>query len=60
MPTIVLGHANQRERAAELRTWEHVDTLYRERFKQGVPIDPAAYQELLQSAQDFLLHAASG
>jgi hypothetical protein len=53
MPTIV-GHANQRDRAAELKTWEHVDAIYRERFKQGVPLDPAAYQEFLQGAQGFL------
>jgi hypothetical protein len=54
MPTIVVGHANQRDRAAELRTWEHVDAIYRERFKQSVPLDPAAYQEFLQGAQGFL------
>lgn len=33
---------------------EHVDAIYRERFKQSVPLDPAAYQEFLQSAQGFL------
>jgi hypothetical protein len=54
VPAILVGHANQRDRTAEIRTWEHVDALYRERFKQGVPIDPAAYQEFLQSAQGFL------
>ncbi len=54
MPTILVGHANQRDRAAELKTWEHVDAIYRERFKQGVPLDPAAYQEFLQGAQGFL------
>jgi hypothetical protein len=54
LPTILVGHANQRDRAAELRTWEHVDAIYRERFKQSVPLDPAAYQEFLQSAQGFL------
>src|SRR5579871_4341116 len=54
MPAILVGHANQRDRTAEIRTWEHVDALHRERFKQGVPIDPASYQEFLQSAQGFL------
>jgi hypothetical protein len=54
MPAILVGHANQRDRAADLKTWEHVDALYRERFKQGVPLDPAAYQEFLQAAQGFL------
>jgi hypothetical protein len=54
MPTILVGHANQRDGAAELRTWEHVDAICRERFKQGAPFDPAAYQEFLQAAQGFL------
>jgi hypothetical protein len=54
MPTILVGHANQREGAAELRTWEHVDAICRERFKQGAPFDPAAYQDFLQAAQGFL------
>jgi hypothetical protein len=54
MPTILVGHANQRERVAEIRTWEHVDAICRERFKQGAPLDPAAYQEFLQAAQGFL------
>ena len=54
MPAIVVGHANQRDGAAELRTWEHVDAICRERFKQGAPLDPAAYQEFLQAAQGFL------
>ena len=54
MPTILVGHANQRDGAAELRTWEHVDAICRERFKQGAPVDPAAYQEFLQAAQGFL------
>lgn len=54
MPTILVGHANQRDRTAEIRTWEHIDALHRERFKQEVPIDPASYQEFVQSAQGFL------
>jgi hypothetical protein len=54
MPTLLVGHANQREGNAELRTWEHVDALCRERFKQGAPLDPAQYQQFLQSAQGFL------
>ena len=54
MPTLLVGHANQRDRAAELRTWEHVDAICRERFKQAAPIDPAQYQQFLQSAEGFL------
>lgn len=54
MPTLLVGHANQRDGAAELRTWEHVDALCRERYKQAAPIDPAQYQQFLQSAEGFL------
>jgi hypothetical protein len=54
MPTLVVGHANQRDGAASLRTWDHVDAICRERFKQGAPLDPAQYGQFLQSAQGFL------
>jgi hypothetical protein len=54
MPTLVVGHANQREGAAQLRTWDHVDAICRERFHQGAPLDPAHYAQFLQSAQGFL------
>jgi hypothetical protein len=54
LPTLLVGHANQRDGAAELRTWEHVDAICRERFKQRAPLDPAQYQQFLQSAEGFL------
>jgi hypothetical protein len=54
MPTLVVGHVNQREMAAELRTFDHVDAICRERFKQGAPFDSAQYEQLLQSMQGFL------
>ena len=54
MPTLVVGHLNQREGTAELRTLEYVDAISRERFKQGAPLDPTQYAQFLQSAQGFL------
>jgi hypothetical protein len=54
MPTLVVGHVNQRDRLAQLRTLEHVDAICRERFKLGAPLDAAQYQMFLQSAQGFL------
>jgi hypothetical protein len=54
LPTLVVGHANQRDGDAELRTWEHVDAICRDRFKQGAPIDASQYELFLQSAQGFL------
>jgi|SRR5579859_686167 len=54
MPTLVLGHLNQRNGSAELRTFDHLDAICRERFKQGAPLDPAQYAQLLDSIQGFL------
>jgi hypothetical protein len=54
MPTLVVGHVNQRDRVAQLRTLEHVDAICRERFKLGAPLDAVQYQTFLQSAQGFL------
>jgi hypothetical protein len=54
LPTLVVGHLNQREGTAELRTLDYVDAICRERFKQGAPLDPGQYAQFLQSAQGFL------
>lgn len=54
MPTLVVGHLDQRERTAQLRTFDHVDAICRERFKQGAPFDSAQYEALLDSMQGFL------
>jgi hypothetical protein len=55
MPTLVIGHLNQRDGTAELRTLDYVDAICRERFKQSAPLDPGQYTVLLQSAQGFLM-----
>jgi hypothetical protein len=54
LPTLVVGHLNQKDGTAELRTLDHVDAICRERFKQGAPLDPQQYAQFLQSAQGFL------
>jgi hypothetical protein len=54
MPTLVVGHVIPRDGTAELRSLEHVDAICRERFKQGAPLDPAAYASFLQHAHAFL------
>ena len=54
MPTLVVGHLNQRDGTAELRTLDYVDAISRERFKQGAPLDPGQYAQFLQSTQAFL------
>ena len=54
MPTIVVGHVNQRDGAAELRTFDHVEAIFRERFKQSAPFEAGHYAQLLESVQGFL------
>jgi len=54
MPTLVVGHLDQRQRTAELHTFDHVDAICRERFKQGAPFELAQYEALLGSMQEFL------
>jgi hypothetical protein len=54
MPTLVVGHVNQRDGTAELRTLHYVDTMCRERFKQGAPLDPAQYSAFIEAAKGFL------
>jgi hypothetical protein len=54
LPTLVVGHLNQRDGTAELRTLDYVDAISRERFKQGAPLDPGQYAQFLQSTQAFL------
>src|SRR5262249_31327780 len=53
-PTLVCGDVNQKDGRAELRTWDHVDALYRQRFKRPLPIDRAQYDQFLQMAKNFL------
>ncbi len=54
MPSLVVGHVNSRDGTAELRTLHYVDTMCRERFKQGAPLDPAQYTAFVSAAQAFL------
>ncbi len=54
MPALVVGHVNQRDGTAELRTLPYVDAICRERFKQGAPLDPAEYSAFVSAAQAFL------
>jgi hypothetical protein len=54
MPSLVVGHVNSRDGTAELRTLHYVDTMCRERFKQGAPLDAAQYTAFVNAAQAFL------
>src|SRR5882672_9962669 len=50
-PTLVIGHANHAEGRAELRSYEHLEDLHRQRFKRPLVLDRARYEECLMLAK---------
>ncbi len=50
-PTFVVGHANHAEGKAELRTYEHLDAIHRERFRRPLALERPAYDAFLGFAQ---------
>ena len=52
--TIVAGSANQAEKWAELRTFEHLKVLHAQRFKGAeVPLNRVQYNELVEKLKSF-------
>ncbi len=52
--TIVAGSANQAEKWAELRTFEHLKVLHAQRFKGAeIPLNRVQYNELLGKLKSF-------
>ncbi|HEY2744029.1 MAG TPA: hypothetical protein VGL86_05385 [Polyangia bacterium] len=52
--TIVAGSANQAEKWAELRTFEHLKVLHAQRFKGAeIPLNRVQYNELLEKLKTF-------
>jgi hypothetical protein len=51
LPTLVIGHANHAEGKAELRTYEFVDAIHRERFGRPLVLDRPAYDAFIGFAQ---------
>lgn len=52
-PSILVGSANQRLGTAELRSFEYVDAVHRERWKRPVPLDRGDYEDFLDAARNF-------
>ncbi|MDP9037256.1 MAG: hypothetical protein M3O50_20855 [Myxococcota bacterium] len=50
-PTLVAGHANHAEAKAELRTYEHLDAVHRQRFKKALLLDRAQYNDFFNLAK---------
>jgi hypothetical protein len=51
LPTLVVGYANHTEGKAELRSYEYVDAVYRQRFHRAVSLDRAQYLAFLDFAK---------
>jgi hypothetical protein len=54
LPTLVVGHANHAEEKAELRTYEHLDAVHRQRFKKPLDLDRTQYDDFLRLAKQLL------
>jgi hypothetical protein len=50
-PTLVVGHANRTEGKAELRTFEYIDAVHRERFHRPLVLDREQYDQFLGLAK---------
>lgn len=51
--SILVGSTNQRSGTAELRSYEYVDAVYRERWKRPVPLNRGDYEDFLEAAKNF-------
>src|SRR4051812_17754875 len=52
--TITAGSANQVERVAEIRTYDHLQQLHLRRFgRKSLPLDRVSYNELVKRMQAF-------
>jgi hypothetical protein len=51
--TLVVGSANQRSAQAELRSFDYVDAVHRERFGKPAPLDRRQYEQFLGMARNF-------
>ena len=49
--TLVVGHANRAEGKAELRTFEYMDAIHRERFHRPLLLDREQYDQFLGLAK---------
>ncbi len=52
-PSILVGSANQRFGTAELRSYEYIDAVHRERWRRPVPLDRSDYEDFLDAAKNF-------
>lgn len=51
---LVVGHANKADRSAQIRTYEHVASQFRTRFKSEVPFKREDYDAFIGQVWNFL------
>jgi len=54
MPTLVIGQVNKVEGTAELRTYEHLDVIHKERFGKPLELNQMEYEGFVDMAKSFL------
>ena len=54
LPVLVVGHANRVDGTAELRTYEHLDVIHKERFGKPLELNQMQYESFVESARSFL------
>jgi hypothetical protein len=52
-PTLVVGFANHAAGNAELRTYEHIDAIHRQRFQRQLEIDRRQYDDFIGFAKQL-------
>ena len=52
-PAILVGSANQRSGTAELRSYEYIEAVHRQRWQRPVPLDRSDYEDFLHAAKNF-------
>ncbi len=53
-PALVVGSCNQRDNTAELRSFDQMDAIHRQRFKRPLDVDQVAYGRFVEKAKAFL------
>jgi hypothetical protein len=53
-PTIIAGQANHAQGTAELRSYEHVAAIHRQRYRRPIGLDKTGYEQFLAVAKSFL------
>jgi hypothetical protein len=53
-PTLLIGHANQADKKAELRNYDHLDAVHRQRLKRPLALDRAQYDDFVTLAKGLL------